>query len=175
MGDFVKGNQAARYDIDIQKGIELHRKIDKFTDQHSDVIALKSVLSAKRKRFSGIIADVVFDHFLAKHWQQFSPISLNTFALNCYRELAAHQALMPEKMQVMTSRMKTHNWLEQYAQTQAIEGALNGISRRIRFDNELLNAHLEVMPAYDEYQQAFFQFFPELQAFVAHQIAISNK
>lgn len=171
MGDFVKGNQLDYLDIEIQQGIYLHRAIDKFTDNHPQVIALKTLLSQKRKRFSGIIADVVFDHFLAKHWQQFSEIELAEFANSCYKILNEHKAAMPERMQLMTTRMCQHNWLEQYQQTEAIAGALNGISRRIRFENALLNAHDEVMPVYEEYQQAFLQFFPDLQRFVSVQTA----
>lgn len=170
MGDFVKGQQLSAYSEAIQFGIHLHRAIDKFTDNHEVVGALKQELSPTRKRFSGIISDVVFDHFLAKHWEQYNDVTLSDFAQQSYEVLKHYHPVMPEKMQLMTTRMRTQNWLEAYQDIDAIGGALNGISRRIRFENKLLDAHLEVLPAYEKYQQAFFEFFPQLQAFVREKI-----
>ena len=170
MGDFVKGNQLAYLPPQIRQGVYLHRAIDKFTDSHANVIALKAVLSPKRKRFAGIVNDIVFDHLLAKHWQRYSDFTLSEFATLRYSELIAHKAYMPEKMDAMVSRMISGNWLLEYQFPQSIASAINGISRRIRFDNKLLGAAEEVMPALDEYEQAFFRFFPELQAFVIRKI-----
>lgn len=166
MGDFVKGNKGYFQSLptSVQQGVLLHRAIDKFTDQHQDVYQLKRLLSPERRRFSGIISDVVFDHLLAKNWSKFSTDSLAEFAIQQHQLLTKHQKLMPEKMQIMTSRMIAGHWLEGYQLPESIDGALNGISRRIRFNNNLLNAYQEVSPQLEQYQQVFARFFPQLQA-----------
>lgn len=168
MGDFIKGQQQQLLKLEpsIQQGVLLHRAIDKFTDNHSDVKQLKSLLSAKRKRFAGIISDVVFDHLLAANWQQYSQSSLPDFAKHCYQILEQHHQQMPIKMQHMVNRMIVGNWLVAYQETTSISGALNGISKRIRFENQLEGAYQEVLPNLSEYQQVFQRFFPELQRHV---------
>lgn len=169
MGDFVKGQQFSQYPTEVVSGIYQHRLIDKYTDQHQEVIQLKSLLSAKRKRFSGIISDIVFDHFLAKAFSSYSPEPLSHFSRGCYRQLAPHIALMPEKMQLMVSRMIAHDWLSGYQELSSVGLALDGVSRRIRFDNQLLGAIEEVQDNYLAYQQAFTVFFPQLLAFVVRE------
>ncbi|WDD97923.1 ACP phosphodiesterase [Thalassomonas actiniarum] len=166
MGDFVKGRQFSQYPAEVVSGIYQHRLIDKYTDQHQEVIRLKSLLSGKRKRFSGIISDIVFDHFLAKEFTSYSSEPLNHFSSACYRQLAEHIELMPEKMQWMVSRMIAHDWLSGYQDLSSVGPALDGVSRRIRFDNHLLGAIDEVQEHYQAYQQAFEVFFPQLLAFV---------
>lgn len=170
MGDFAKGANFEHLPEPVQQGIYLHRKIDKFTDQHPTVKALKQLLSPERRRFSGIISDIVFDHLLAKLWSEYSESALTDFAKLRYQELNDLSYLMPEQMQLMTSRMIYGNWLEGYQEQRAVSGAINGVSKRIRFNNNLFGAAEEVMPAIAIYQQAFVTFFPELIQFVEQEI-----
>lgn len=165
MGDFVKGSQLGHLPDKVEFGVMLHRKIDRFTDQQPEVKALKQQLSSKRKRFSGIIADIVFDHLLAKHWVNFSQHTLSDFASSRYQELLSHQEIMPAAMQLMTNRMVEGNWLESYIQPSAVGAAIDGVSRRIRFENDLLHAFEEVEPLLNVYQQTFFEFFPKLEVY----------
>jgi len=169
MGDFVKGQQFSHYPPQVASGIYQHREIDKYTDRHQEVVGLKNLLSGKRKRFSGIISDIVFDHFLAKEFASYSPEPLSQFSELCYRQLAAHLELMPEKMQRMVSRMIADDWLAGYQELSSVGLALDGVSRRIRFDNHLLGAIEEVQEHYSAYQQAFEVFFPQLLAFVVRE------
>ncbi|WP_147302305.1 acyl carrier protein phosphodiesterase [Thalassotalea euphylliae] len=170
MGDFVKGNHLEYLPGQIRQGVYLHRAIDKFTDSHPQVAALKTLLSPQRKRFAGIVNDIVFDHLLAKYWHQYCKVPLSEFAELRYQELSAHKTHMPEKMASMVSRMIDGNWLVEYQSPQSVAGAINGVSRRIRFDNKLAGAAEEVMPVLGEYEQAFSTFFPDLQVFVQEYI-----
>lgn len=66
--DFLKGWNADSYCEVIQKGIQLHKKVDRYTDTHFIVHQSKTLISSQNKRYSGIIVDVFYDHFLAKNW-----------------------------------------------------------------------------------------------------------
>ena len=170
MGDFVKGSSWKSLPPNVVNGIKLHRAIDKYTDAHPAVIELKRHLSLGRKRFSGIISDIVFDHLLARFWCHYSDESLTGFAERCYSDIAFNRNVLPPLMRSMTDRMIAGNWLEQYQHESAINGAINGVSRRIRFENKLFNAAEEVLPLLREYQNSFEVFFPQLQSFVALEI-----
>ena len=65
LGDFVKGSIENIYSLKIIEGIYLHRKIDSFTDSHPIFRSSKRLIGVDRRRFSGIMIDVFYDHFLA--------------------------------------------------------------------------------------------------------------
>ena len=66
LADFMKGNAHKAFDSDVIEGIRLHRQIDKFTDTHATVKLSKSRISISRRRFSGILTDIFYDHFFSK-------------------------------------------------------------------------------------------------------------
>lgn len=43
MADFVRGDPKGLYSSDVVAGIRMHRKVDKFTDQHPIVINAKQL------------------------------------------------------------------------------------------------------------------------------------
>lgn len=162
MGDFTKGVDLNLLPQQIIKGIENHRFIDKFTDSHHLVKQLKPILSKPRRRFSGVISDVVFDHFLVLHWQQFSTQSFTEFTAHTYKELTKNPQFMPERMKHVVNRMVEQDWLGAYAQLEITGRAIDSIANRIRFKNDLHGAISEVELHYEYFQQVFIDFFPQL-------------
>lgn len=162
MGDFCQGLDIAALPEPIQLGIENHRSIDRFTDNHSLVRELKGHLPEDMRRYSGIIADVVFDHFLALHWQDYSEQAFTEFRTQSYQQLLTRIDLMPERMQLMVQRMTSQDWLSGYQHLNNIDRALNGIGMRMRFANPLHRAIEPVKENYQIYQSTFAAFFPEL-------------
>lgn len=63
LGDFVKGGAKDQYPHKIKKGIELHRKIDSYTDSHPRTRASRRLYRSPWRRFAGIIVDLCNDHF----------------------------------------------------------------------------------------------------------------
>ncbi len=63
--DFIKGKQQFDYPLFIQKGIQLHRAIDHYTDQHPITKQLKAFFQNTYRLYSGALVDIVYDHFLA--------------------------------------------------------------------------------------------------------------
>lgn len=84
LGDFAKGEAKKQYSTAIQQGIELHQQVDIYTDTHRIVREAKRPISLERKRYAGILIDVFYDHFLAKHWMKYSSIPLQYFTQKVY-------------------------------------------------------------------------------------------
>ncbi|TKB47109.1 ACP phosphodiesterase [Thalassotalea mangrovi] len=162
MGDFCQGLDISALPEPIQLGIANHRSIDRFTDNHPKVRKLKQQLPEEMRRFSGIISDVVFDHFLALHWQDFSEQSFSRFRYRSYQQLRQRFDLMPPRMQDMVERMADQDWLYGYQQLANIDRALTGIGKRMRFNNPLHQAIDPVRVSYESYRATFEAFFPEL-------------
>ncbi|MEL7241209.1 MAG: ACP phosphodiesterase [Cyanobacteria bacterium J06573_2] len=163
LGDFVKGSVENVYSPGIIKGIHLHRKIDSFTDSHPIFRSSKRLIGIDRRRFSGIMIDVFYDHFLAKNWSNYSSIPLADFTNNVYQEvLQDNKKILPDRLKNIIPDMIAHDWLASYKQFSAIDRAINGLSRRIKRKNNLFGGVEELFFNYQQLQTDFSMFFPEL-------------
>jgi len=73
ISDFVKGNKKVAYPSSIQKGIMLHRIIDRFTDDHPATRQANTFFKPAVRLYAGAFTDVVYDHFLAlgtESWEE---------------------------------------------------------------------------------------------------------
>ncbi len=166
MGDFRKYLNGEELPEKVQLGIDNHLRVDKFTDSNPIVIEARRLFSPERRRFAGIILDVVFDHFLSLHWQRFSDESLDGFIERSYENIQSQHAIMPARMQYVMKLMINDNWLKTYAEMSGIDLVLNRMSKRIRFENKLYGAIEEVEDHQEALEQCFLQFFPELTGYV---------
>lgn len=167
IADHVKGNAFSLYSEGIQKGILLHRAIDAFTDEHPVVMQSKQRLRTEFHKYAPVIADVFYDHFLAKSWDQYHHQPLEEYVSNAYEFLKTNSDVFPEKATYMLGYMSSQNWLLNYREISGIARALGGLSRRTKFNSGMENAHLELERNYEFYSDEFNRFFPELRLFVA--------
>ncbi|MBE9178010.1 DUF479 domain-containing protein [Oculatella sp. LEGE 06141] len=168
LGDFVKGSISTLYTPEIRAGIDLHRKVDSYTDSHQVVHASKRIVAPSRRRFAGIMVDLFYDHFLAKNWHHYSTVSLYDFSHHVYTVLAEHQAILPDALKQILPHMIEQNWLMSYREINHVNRALNGISRRFKRQNNLFNSAEELEWNYASFEQDFQLFFPDLIHFVEH-------
>ena len=69
IADAIKGKSYLVYRKDIVTGILHHRSIDVFTDRHPIVKNSKSLVRTHFGKYSGIVVDIYYDHFLARNWE----------------------------------------------------------------------------------------------------------
>lgn len=165
LGDFVKGS-IDTYPAEIRAGILLHRAIDRYTDSHVMVRASCALMSTRRRRFAGIMVDVFFDHFLARHWHRYTDMPLPVFTRAAYGQLLARSAEFPPRLQRVLPHMAADDWLASYRDVEVIDAAINGISRRFRRANPLQGGAQEMLDNYAPLEENFLRFFPELMQFV---------
>lgn len=175
LGDFVRGNvQSSGLPPDIQLGIMLHRKIDSFTDAHPITRNSRNCINATRRRFAGIIIDLAYDHFLARHWHAYCDVSIDELTDQFYFELANHQPHLPESSQTMVSHLLENRWLTEYQTMDGISRGLNGIARRYqnKFNRKipLTRASEEIEKNFTQLEQDFKCFFPQLIQY-SHNVA----
>jgi acyl carrier protein phosphodiesterase len=165
ISDFVKGKTKFNFPINIQKGINLHRMIDAFTDTHFATKQAKQVFRPAVGLYSGAFVDVVYDHFLAKDEKEFSLHGLKNFAEKTYEVLNNYTFLLPEKFNKMLPFMSSGNWLLNYRFTQGIEKSFGGVFRRAKYlENNMITFHLFI-ENYDLLYSCYQQFFPSVKEF----------
>ncbi len=172
IGDFVKGGSLeGRYTPQIIKGIELHRAIDHFTDNHDVVQASKNRLRPKYRHYSGVIVDMYYDHFLSKNWEAYHHLPLSAFVNQFYSLLQSNEHLLPAGVLRMMPYMIRGNWLVNYSKTEGIDRALTGMSRRTTFDSKMDEATQDLVKNYESFEEEFKLFFPSLKQFSEKWIA----
>lgn len=167
-GDFVKGPLAGQWPADIEAAIRLHRRIDVFTDNHPLQFQARARFAAERRRCSGILLDVFFDHCLALHWTDYAAEPLPIFTGRVYQVLNAEPRL-PERLALIAPRMAAQDWLGSYREFAVLEQVLAGIDRRLSRPGLLAGGMAELQRLYQPLLEDFQQFYPELQAFVAQE------
>jgi acyl carrier protein phosphodiesterase len=165
-GDFYKGRTENISDRAVQRGVRLHRRIDGFTDAHPVCARSRRRIPEPRRRFAGIIVDVVYDHYLATHWARFgTELGLEVFTAGVYRTLAAHGSGLPLGFRSMVPRMCEQDWLGSYRDLALVGWALDRIAGRVRRGEALQGAIDDIEASYGGLEGDFFEFFPELVGF----------
>lgn len=165
IADEVKGKKHENYPKEIQAGILLHRQIDYFTDTHSIARRSKRRLHERYGHYDGVIIDILYDHFLAKNWLNYSEIPLEIYAKNVYSFFQENIGILPPEMQKLLPYMVEYNWLVGYASIAGIEKTLIGMNKRTKGISKMDLAVEDLIKHYDEFESDFNTFFEELKAF----------
>ncbi|MGE5943535.1 MAG: ACP phosphodiesterase [Flavobacteriales bacterium] len=162
IADGIKGNDYKNFSKEFQIGILLHRHIDTFTDAHETVRQSTKRLHEKYGHYSGVIVDILYDHFLAKNWHLYCDIPLEVYTDNFYNSLEEHYDLLPMGIQKMMPFMMADNWLLSYASIEGISRVLEGMNRRTKNRSGMHKAVNELELFYSEFETEFSHFFEEL-------------
>jgi acyl carrier protein phosphodiesterase len=164
IADFVKGDVEGRFPCDVADGVRHHRKLDLFTDTHEIFGASRRLISCPRRRYAGIIIDVLYDHFLATSWDCYCSTALDEFVDRVYGHLGRHGTAMPHPVPLAIEKMVREDWLRSYVTREGIDLTFQRISRRLRSENPLADAVEELDRNYDLLQDHFHSFFPQALA-----------
>ncbi|MFT7070813.1 MAG: acyl carrier protein phosphodiesterase, partial [Spirosomataceae bacterium] len=89
--DFITGRiehpRNAFLTEELKVGVKLHRLIDTFTDTNENVANCKSLFYDSIGKYSPIVVDIFFDHFLIKNWSAFYDVPLPDFCQTVYNIL----------------------------------------------------------------------------------------
>jgi len=163
IADSVKGNHIERFRDGIRKGIILHREIDSFTDHHSVFIRSKRRIHNEYGKFSGVIIDIYYDHFLAVCWDDYSGHELSEFALSVYKLMFENYEILPAKSKRILPYMVIHNWLVGYSRMQDLQWVFDGMSRRSqKYNSGMEGAVSSLQEDYIAFQEDFREFFPDM-------------
>lgn len=87
LGDIARGPDLTAYPEPIAQGIRLHRRIDAATDRHPLSVAARERFGQGRRRYAGIVMDLICDHILASDWHLYSDEALEGFCLRASNEI----------------------------------------------------------------------------------------
>ena len=169
LGDFMRGVREDELPTPVRQGLRNHRLVDRLTDHHPPVRDSRRLFAAPRRRFAGVALDVLFDHFLVRHWARFHDRPLDAALDDDYRLLRAGEPLMPTDMRAVVDRMVSQDWIRRYAELDTVGRALDRIAARVRFANRFQGCQVDIERHYRELEAVFLDLYPRLQRAVAEQ------
>ncbi len=163
MADFVRGDPDRQFPGAVAAGIRMHRRIDVLTDAHPQVKAAKGLFSGDYRRVAPIALDVVWDHFLARHWSRFEPnLPLRQFILGAESIIAPALPGTPHEFQSLNGFLWRERWLERYVELGFLERVLAGMASRRPRLIALSGIFIEIEQHYSALEEGFGRLYPDL-------------
>ncbi len=172
IGDSIKGKNYLKFPEDISRGILLHRRIDAFTDSNKIVKECKPLFVEKYHKYSGVVVDIVFDHFLAINWSKYSNHDLHAFSRHAYAILVKNYSLIPSRIKFFMAFMIVNNWLESYKKIEFIRKVFNRMPYRTSLPNEPDFVINTIENNYQYLNEQFDKFFIEIKKYVSTEFNI---
>lgn len=163
LADFVRGNPDGLYSDTIVSGIRMHRRVDVMTDSLAEVKIARGYFRPEFRRVAPITLDVVWDHFLSRHWETLVPsVSLEDFIDQCQQEIEPQLPDMPERFQNLNAWLWPERWMQRYAALPFISNVLTGMASRRPKLSALEGSFHDLELNYDALEQLFWQFYPQM-------------
>ena len=175
ISDFVKGKKQFDYPLNIQKGIQIHRAIDAFTDAHAITKLTKQYLYPAVGTYAGAFIDVAYDHFLANDNLAFkSADDLQQFATSTCGVLNGFSGVLPERFAKILPYMQQQNWLYNYQYLWGIKNSFEGVTKRAKYLESSDNCFKLFEENYTSIQECYQLFFPELKNMVTNILMVEQ-
>lgn len=175
MGDYVKGRNYMHLPELVRKGILIHRDIDSFTDTHSITRSSRLRLTEKYRKYSGVIVDIFYDHFLAVAWMDYCGITLREYVDRTYDLLKRNYKTLPQGIKVWFPTFLENNWMLRYEHVEGIELVLDKMSANTSLPDHTTFAIEKLRGEYEEFDKEFKEFFPLIIDFIEQKYEIDIK
>lgn len=170
--DTIKGKQRFTIHPEVQKGFELHRSIDSFTDAHPATKAGIAVLKPVSGKFACVFLDIIFDYFLANDKQEFeSQEALQAFSMWVYQSLEQNTHILPPPFLRHFASMKAHNWLFNYSKKIGIYKSFEGLQKRTMHQTQYKQAYQLWLEKYKTFEFVYQSVWDDLKAHANHTFA----
>lgn len=168
LGDFVRGRAALEgFTPGVQAGIQLHRRIDSYTDALPEIAALRAWFPGDFRRYAGIIIDLGMDHELARNWGRWSRQPLEAFDGDVREMLDRRADEVPAELWRFMDYADRRGLFAAYRDRAEILYSLRGIGRRLSRPNPLHRVEDIWNPLESRLRLCFQQAFEKVQSDVA--------
>jgi acyl carrier protein phosphodiesterase len=167
IADDVKGKKYLEYPSEVQKGILLHRTIDHFTDNNIHWKSIREMLRPVYQRYAGVACDLFVDHFLAVHWNSYSPYPLKVYSKWVHSVFLRNYSILPESVKGFLAYLIQHKRFVSYAEISGIEESLYIMSLRSSLPDKTAEVIQLLKDNYPEFEKHSSLFLKEVIQFVA--------
>lgn len=138
VADFCHASQMKQLPTIIQKGVAMHQFVDKTLDSHALSLAFRIEQTIGRRRFAGIVQDLLMDYWLVNKWGEYNEVSLDLFYQEFLPDLRANKGLANEAYQALIESLDQQRWLANLGELKGIQRALMSLIQRWRYGDYLM-------------------------------------
>lgn len=164
LSDTLKGRAWEGASESHRAGMEMHKAIDRFTDDSP--IVDRAIARLGSGYLKGVVVDITFDHFLTKHWGQFVTVPQQDFIKSFYANAEHELAHLPEKGRQFIERVIQFDMLNSYHSFEDLAVVLTRVNARLSeklLSKESATDYLPRLAAkYEAIEEDFLVFFPTL-------------
>ena len=131
IGDLISIVDLPLLEEEIQNGVQLHRRIDVWTDRHASNLQVVQLFKEKHGPYSPVIADVAYDYFLWKHWEQFSEESIDEYLPWVYENLVFYYEKYRDILPPFVADMINNKWLTVYSNFYDLNRVYQSMKKRV--------------------------------------------
>ncbi|MEA1063875.1 ACP phosphodiesterase [Erwinia sp. HR93] len=162
LADFVRGN-ADEWTPAVAAGIAMHRRVDVLTDALPQVREARQWFRPQTRRVSPITLDVMWDHFLSRHWAELSAeLPLEQFIALAKAEITPLPPHAPPEFIALNQHMWSERWLQRYQDMSFIASVLNGMANRRPKLGALRDSWHDLNANYAGLERLFWAFYPQM-------------
>lgn len=162
MADFIRNKEVEKLSPQVKSGIDLHRMIDSFTDNHELVREGTKRLRLQHGKYAPVVIDILYDFILANNWELYNTQTLESFSIQSYEILLKRIDDLPDELARQLPLMIEDDFLLKYRSDAGLKRALLSMDRRAKFPSNFIVASLQLRTEYDLFNNEFNRFFPEL-------------
>ena len=140
LGDWFRGPLPDDLPAPLALSVRLHRRVDVETDKHPRVVAARSDFGPGRRRYAGILLDLLYDHALALEWRSLSAEPLDDFAERAARDVGGQGQWFARSGGPVPSAAGFRALLVSYATEPGLQQAAERTARRLRRPEGMLEA-----------------------------------
>ena len=149
--------------------MEVHTKIDVFTDSHEIVKRSKARLVGKRY-LKGVVIDMIYDHFLTKHWSKFLSTPKVAVLNDFYKNAEAIIDTYPLEAPIFIGNLIASDRLNRYEKLSDVKATFERVDRRLSNKLRAKESCSSYFPLIEEHytdlENDFLEFFPQLERYV---------
>ena len=172
IGDYIKGKSYVKYPEMIKKGILMHRDIDTFTDYHPITRRSRYRVAERYHKYAGIVVDIIFDHFLASRFNNYSNMPLEDYVGFTYLILKRNYRILPIAIKYWFPTFLENNWMMAYTTIEGIERVLERMSANTSLPDHSAYAVEILRCEYNAFADDFEEFFPQIIRFLEEKYKI---
>lgn len=173
LGNFIADNIPRKEELqlpkDILKGVVLHRKIDRFTDNHPSFKRAVRKLRPHHRKYAPVVIDILNDHLLARNWDDFHGQQLTEFQAEVYNNFEQNVDRLPPKASLHVYALLEYQYLKVYESKKGLSGVLKRMDKRTRFPSDFESAVIHLYNELDFFNSEFIALYHGLIEFIKSQ------
>ncbi len=164
--DLIRKKDEQAYNKGIQKGINLHRKIDSYIDKHPLVLDALHFLYPTQGKYAPVVMDILWDYYLSINWEKYNGDPLSKFTNSVYIILEKNYNVLQEKVKLRFENMIAYDFLNSCNSREALRSTFSHLQKRTKFNANFDKVDSILDMHHEQLNKSFMRMFPEMINFV---------